>query len=84
MAGRNNHLFHSCLVYSVWGCGDRENTTWYVQSRGRYTVRKKKPKKKNLTEQKISEASVRALLHFFDNEKTRFSIFGNVCLSAGA
>lgn len=75
ISGRNNHLFHSCLVYSVWGCREGENATCHVQRRERYTVKCKKTKLKKLVKQQLM------LYCTFDNEKTQFSIFGNVCLS---
>lgn len=52
-------------MYSVWGCGDEENTTFHVERRKEHCQAKN-------TELKISEASARALLRFFDNEKTVF------------
>lgn len=49
-----------------------------MHSREKYTVKLKKK-----SEQKISEASACALLHFLIMRKPGFPIFGNACLSVG-
>ena len=79
--GENNHLFHSCLACSVWGCEERENRTCRVQGRERYTVKRKKMKLE------ISEASAFALLQVLIMKNLVFHlwhcvlVFGSVVLA---